>query len=576
MKDKICVKKYWSYIVATIFIGMVIVLACVLGERMCIQIHDNLDSNIIWYKMLRDNNLWFSHGEKVPFLGGVTRDIMPSEMLAYTWLYILFPPFVAYITGFILRIIIAISGFVYAAKSIDSEHFDDNRSIVVLCGLIYGIMPYFPSSGFAFASLGWLIGLVFNLRKTGKNKYFLFLFLYPVFSRLATFGFFICIYVGVVFIVDSIMKKRLQYKMLLAAIVLGMGYIFAEYRVFYHMLLSGVPTIKSEVAKKYYSFSEIILYTGNLLKDGQYHAGSIHKYIILPVVIVGLIITNVMFIRRKKRVTSNPVNWLFIIVVMNSFIAALDKYEPLKNLFGLIMPPLKNFSIERFIWFNPLIWCVLFITVLCILQWNQKLKPVVYLVIALQIGAILVFPSTYNDLGRVFSNSVRHNIPTLKLPAYDESQLTYEEFYSVDLFERIKDDINYDGEYSCAYGMHPAVLNYNGIKTLDGYCSAYELEYKDKFREIIAPELVLDEKNRDYFETWGARAYLYGTEYLPYRVYDDSGCDIYIDRGAMKRMGGMYIFSRTVINNYEEQGLSKVGEYADEHSSYIIRVYRVE
>ena len=44
--------------------------------------------------------------------------------------------------------------------------------------------------------------------------------------------------------------------------------------------------------------------------------------------------------------------------------------------------------------------------------------------------------------------------------------MNYGEFYSTQLFEEIKADIGYNGEWAVAYGMHPAVLEYNGIATL--------------------------------------------------------------------------------------------------------------
>ena len=67
--------------------------------------------------------------------------------------------------------------------------------------------------------------------------------------------------------------------------------------------------------------------------------------------------------------------------------------------------------------------------------------------------------------------------------------LSYREFYSTKLFEKIKREIGYNGEWSVAFGMHPRVLQYNGISTLDGYSSYYPQAYKEQFRKLIAPDL---------------------------------------------------------------------------------------
>ena len=60
----------------------------------------------------------------------------------------------------------------------------------------------------------------------------------------------------------------------------------------------------------------------------------------------------------------------------------------------------------------------------------------------------------------------------------------------------MKEDIGYEGEWSAAYGLHPAVLEYNGIATLDGYLGFYPQSYKEDFRRIIAPALERVEASR--------------------------------------------------------------------------------
>ncbi|GFI57173.1 hypothetical protein IMSAG025_00604 [Muribaculaceae bacterium] len=57
------------------------------------------------------------------------------------------------------------------------------------------------------------------------------------------------------------------------------------------------------------------------------------------------------------------------------------------------------------------------------------------------------------------------------------------------------------------------MLEYNGIATLDGYLGFYPQQYKEDFRQIIAPAIERMEPSRIYYDDWGARAYLYsGTE----------------------------------------------------------------
>lgn len=157
-------------------------------------------------------------------------------------------------------------------------------------------------------------------------------------------------------------------------------------------------------------------------------------------------------------------------------------------------------------------------------------------------------------------------------------QLSYGEFYSAELFEDAKKDIGYDGQWAAAYGFYPAILEYNGIATLDGYLGFYSQSYKEAFRKIIAPALDRVEESRIYFDEWGARAYLYsGTDLSivnAYRTYQVTDRDIYINIDAFKELGGEYIFSRIDLTNAQEAGLVLEGTYTHKESPYTLYVYK--
>src|SRR5690606_7698087 len=92
------------------------------------------------------------------------------------------------------------------------------------------------------------------------------------------------------------------------------------------------------------------------------------------------------------------------------------------------------------------------------------------------------------------------------------SGLTYRQFYAEALFARIKADLGAEAEARVAsLGLHPAVAQYNGFHTLDGYFNAYPLAYKHAFRPVIAPALAADPVLRRYFDDWGSRLYLFNS-----------------------------------------------------------------
>ena len=189
---------------------------------------------------------------------------------------------------------------------------------------------------------------------------------------------------------------------------------------------------------------------------------------------------------------------------------------------------------------------------------------------------IIVFSGTrYNDF---YHTCVTKAYELLK--GKESDQLNYEEFYSVSLFEKAKEDMGYNGEWSVAYGFHPAILEYSNIATLDGSLGFYEQSYKEAFREVIAPALERKPVTKDYYDTWGARAYLYsGTDdsiVAATRSYQVTDTDIYISTEAFKELGGRYIFSRIELSNAQEAGLSLLGSYTEESSPYTLYVYEAE
>lgn len=245
-----------------------------------------------------------------------------------------------------------------------------------------------------------------------------------------------------------------------------------------------------------------------------------------------------------------------------------------------VLPPLKGFQFNRTVFYSPFLWYASFFLILQRMyaasgkpgKLGRWMKPAANGLALLAIAVILLTPSRYNDLYATCKNQALHIVKGKEIDA-----MNYEEFYSEQLFETIKQDIGYDGEWSAAYGIHPAVLEYNGIATLDGYLGFYTQQYKEDFRKIIAPALERVEASRIYYDDWGARAYLYsGTDASvvsatkTFTVTDQS---IYIDAQAFEDLGGTYIFSRIELDNAEEAGLTFVKAYEAEDSPYKIYLY---
>ena len=199
-----------------------------------------------------------------------------------------------------------------------------------------------------------------------------------------------------------------------------------------------------------------------------------------------------------------------------------------------------------------------------------------YTLLFISMMVILLMPATYNDLRATLAGEVH-----VRRDGKRVDVMNWKEFYSEDLFTQIKEDIGYRDEWSVAYGMYPAVLQYNGICTLDGYLGFYSQTYKEEFRKIIAPALERVEMNRLYYDNWGARCYLaFGTDKSvamgAKSLYGLTDTDIYIDTQALKNLYGKYLFSRIRITNADEVGLSLLKAYEEDTQAYPVYVYTVE
>lgn len=569
----------WYLIVAAGFTAFAALIFFVFGESSMIAVHDNLDLFVAQFQMLKNTEGFFAHNIDTPFLGGISRDNLPSEFSLYTMLYMVLPSYYAYIVGYLLKIVIALASMVLLAKDFCGESYEKYKPIVWMCGLAYGVLNVFPAFGIPFASIPLVVYLIRRIYRTPSWKWYVLLFFYPLLSYFSYFGLFILAYMCVALLWLWIKDKKFPGTILLAIIVLSAGCIVCEYRLFGVMLFSEAETIRSTMEAGSYTFAEIVRTMWEGFSQGMFHAESVHTYLVMPVCLLYFIWLNGSYIRQKnsKAIFSDVYNLLMLALVFNSVVYGIYYWEAFRGVIETLIPPLTGWQFNRTIFFNPFVWYAAFFLVLK-RMYDEKNKYFQYAANVLALGAVLVivFSGTrYNDF---YHTCVEKAYELIKGKTPD--QLSYGEFYSVDLFEKAKKEIGYGGEWSVAYGFHPAILEYNDIATLDGYLGFYEQTYKEAFREVIAPALDRMPETQSYYDTWGARAYLYSGTDLSIvqttRFYQVTDNDIYINTEAFKRLEGKYIFSRIELSNAEETGFTLLGSYTEESSPYTLYVYEAK
>lgn len=572
----------WYWIIILGFFTFASVVFFITGTDSVIAVHDNLDLFIPQYQMMKDTNSFFSQNAVVPFLGGISRDNLPSEINLYTALYMILPAYYAYVIGYLLKIVIAIVGTWMLAKVAMKEEADKYKGLILLTGFAYGILNLFPNFGICFASIPLLCYILYNIVTKAKHTilWYVLLFFYPVVSYFSYFGLFLIGYLFLYFAGNSIAKKKFNVRLFAATMVLSFGYVACEYRLFYQMLFSDLESIRKSMVIESMDFGGVLSMIWEGIAKGDMHTEALQYKFVMPVCLLFFIYQVCVYIKNKeaKKIVKDPLFLTLIFIIFNGIVYGLYYCGPFRDLFDKCLPPLAGFQFTRTAYFNPFLWYfMLFLVAKRLydspLRDKFKTDIVAYTIILISIFVTVLSGTRYNDLYNTCSSNYHQLMSGEK-----NNYLSYKEFYSEDLFEKALEDIDYHGEWAVAYGLYPAVLEYNGIKTLDGYLGYYDDRYKMYFRDIIAPALDRVPESAAYFDNWGARCTLYSGTYTTnvssMRSYNIESEDIYINADPFKLHGGRYIFSRINITNAEETGFELVGTYTDEESPYTLYVYR--
>lgn len=584
------------------FLALTSVFWLVIGDRAQLAIADNLDLFQPQYEMLRRTHTFFAHGASVPFLHGITRDVLPSELSLTTLLYVFLPPLAAYLVNWTLKAVIAVIGFslVYREFTLRGLLPGDHEGLALVCGLTYGLLPLFPNFGICFASIPLLLVWVMRLDLAqGRKKaacYLLLIFCYPFVSYFSYFGLFLIGYLFLAFLVVSVYRRRFDGRLFLAVLALSAGSAVFEYRLFGTMLFPESGSIRSSMVIAAMTPAQVFAQMKYAFLTGAaMHSQTLHRFVVLPVTAFFFLAVNLRSIFRKEpgRILREPLNGIFLLLVFNSAVYGAYYLAPFREAVGRLLPPLNGFQFNRTVFFNGFLWYGAFAIVLIrmaeyleghVIQRKGKrfyrrgslaARFAAPALAAAALAVVLLAPLPYNDLYSSVKAGVKH-----LLGRGPEETLNYGEFYSTELFDRIRNDIGYQGEWCVAYGFYPAILEYNGFATLDGYLGFYSQEYKDAFRKGIAPALEMNEGSRQYFDSWGARCYVYSgvspTVVEPVRHYPHGQEPIAIDPDAFRALDLTYVISRIELTNADECDLEPAGVYEDASSPYRVYVYRLK
>lgn len=548
-------------IVALLIIVSYLLPYYILGEDTHIRVHDNLDSNIVWYKLLAESGMIFASPDTMmpQIINGLPRSALPSGLDGAVWLYVLFKPFTAYtISQTLMRFVAFYGMYLLLRKNVLQK--TTHPVIAVGVALLYAILPFWPSGALSVAGLPLALHIFLTIRKQGRRipwYYWLYLFVMAFFSSfILTFFFFLSI-MGILWLVDWIRTKRFNTPFFLSIAGMTGIYMIKNYMLIYAMFIeSDFVSHRDMMDLGHKNFSETMeLFRENFI-ESHTHVIDLHQYIILPVILIALAVA--LFRKLDVRLLLG----LLAANVLFSAIYALWYWEGMRVLKDSFMI-FNTFNFGRFHFLKPLLWYMMFAIALTIL-WKSFRFSRIFLIILIVVQCGLLFSKTE------------------ELKYSDLEKPTFKEFYATELFDDIEDYIGKDVEdfRVVSVAMHPTIAQYNGFYTLDTYNNTFPYEYKEKFEKIVAPELDKSKKLKNYFHEWGGRLYMYVSEIGKHYVFTKSSDktieSLDINTDQLKEMGGDYVLSGVPIENHDETGLTFEKTFEHPGTQWKIYLYQVE
>ncbi|WP_374193762.1 DUF6044 family protein [Bacillus sp. ISL-75] len=544
-------------IIALLVIAAYLSPLFILQENAHIRVHDNLDSNLAWYKVLtRSGEMFGPVNATIPQIinGQLSRNAFGTEYSIIVWLYALFPTMIAYGLSQALTRIVAFFGMYWLLK----KHFLPGEKWLFLqigSALAFALTPFWPSGMLSTLGMPLALWALLNIRNgEGAWTDYLVLTLLPFYASIVLGFFFFLTAMGFFWLTDCLRGKGWNLRFFAAIMYMTVIFMFVEYRLIFSFLLIDEPNSRDEYFNPTLPFWRSVRLTIKNYLLGHTHVMTVHTLFILPATITAIWIV----FRKKLWKQESLFVFLFSLNIVLSIWYAFWFYEgwaPIVKRFHF----LATFNFARYHFLRPMVIYAGFALALKVLSlqgenWVRAAKW--YAVLQ------LLFLGLFND------EIIYREKPTVKA------------FFAEEMFHEIEEYIALPKEeYRVAsIGIHPAISQYNGFYTLDTYNNFYPLTYKHQFRKIIERELAKNKKVRTYFDKWGGRCYIFTAQLgKHYMIKKDSKRHLKhleLNTGVFKKMGGRFIFSALPIDNAKENQLLLMKVFESKTSAWKIYLYK--
>ena len=562
----------------------------ILGEQAVFTYHDQLDGEMIAY-ILQAKHL--GAGGTIPeFMDGASGTALTPPAPACVLLFRVCSPLAAL---FIMQLVGSLTG--YVGMYLLAEEITDSAPAAFAAGILYAFLPFLPVYGLSQFGLPLLLWFALEAQK-GRRRILAMVYgiFYAMNSSLVLVGFAVllvlaawCLFLWATYRrnmpanAGTAASPRGNGRSL-AALWAGMALTYLMTNVSLIAQILGVGGEGVSHKKEYVLTGEgfIAGWWNAFLHNGQ-HSEDYHiRFLGLVIVIWCVGRLRAGFSREKSKLTRVMGIGLGCILGMTGLGAFWN--SGVGVMLRGRMGALGAFQLDRLLWLCPCVWYLL---LACCAAWALELAGVSKWTARLAggIGCALVAAAMGATCLQILKNSdVKSNLQKLRNAEYPA--MSYGDYYAIGVLEQVRDYLRTETGHTqeeyrvVSLGIDPAAALYHGFYCLDGYSNNYSLEYKHRFRRVIAPALDESDYLREYYDDWGNRCYLFGTESPGYYTIEKGGFyfqHLEMDVEALRELGGDYLFSAAYIANSGELGLTLLREepFETEGSYYRIYLYGV-
>ncbi len=538
----------------------------ILGEGSVFEIHDQLDETLLTY-VLNARHMWTGDEIFPELLGGINKSGMQPSAVLFIPLYRYFNTFTAFVVQYAVVWAAGFFGMYFCTRELTGSSI-----LSFVLGAFFCMLPIQPVYGLSILGVPMLF---FAWMCLEKRKHLitalLLVLLFGLTTHLVLIGY-VVLSLWALRLVWMILKKKHNYWVYGGFALLLCIYLAVNWSLFVQLLVGEAEYVshREELVNYGQPFWETVK---EVFLNSAQHAPSYHKYMLIPLCV--LLLWNGICYRRmdreKKRQFLQAVAGLMALGAV-ALLYGVCKSQPAADFKNSLSGFLRYFQLERYYWLYPSCW--LLELALALRPLTGKNKTFLRLAVAALILLPMFQPVKINS-------SFYRNVNQINNGSGVTGYVTWESYYAEDLMQQLEDAIGRNmEEYRVAHlGVSPAPSLMHGFYTADGYSNNYPLEYKHRFRQVIAEELRKNEGARLYFDEWGSRCYLFNSVTGTYWNLEKGSGVVYenldFDMEALKALGCEYLFSGGEIVDAERMGLESMGYYETETSFWGIWLYRI-